>query len=80
VSWDSRWQAVKVNPIATWSDAQVQDYVRRRQLPEHPLTSQGYRSIGCWPCTRATADGEDARAGRWAGTGKLECGLHLAPG
>ena len=79
VSWDSRWQVVKINPIAAWSDGRAQDYVRRHQLPEHPLTSQGYRSIGCWPCTRPTAEGEDARAGRWAGTQKLECGLHLAP-
>jgi phosphoadenosine phosphosulfate reductase len=77
VSWDSRWQAVKINPIVAWSDAQVEEHVRRHELPEHPLTSQGYRSIGCWPCTRPTGDGEDARAGRWSGTGKLECGLHL---
>jgi phosphoadenosine phosphosulfate reductase len=77
VSWDSRWQAVKINPIVAWGDAQVADYARRHELPEHPLSSEGYRSIGCRPCTRPTADGEDARAGRWAGTEKLECGLHL---
>lgn len=78
VSWDSRWQAVKVNPIVAWTDEQVEAYKRERELPEHPLTSLGYRSIGCWPCTRPTSDDEDARAGRWSGSGKLECGLHLA--
>jgi phosphoadenosine phosphosulfate reductase len=59
------------------SDAEVQRYASERNLPEHPLKSQGYRSIGCWPCTRPTADGEDPRAGRWSGSDKLECGLHL---
>lgn len=78
VSWDSRWQAVKINPIVAWSDEQVATYARERDLPEHPLASQGYRSIGCWPCTRPVANGEDARAGRWSGTDKQECGLHLA--
>ena len=78
VAWDSRWQAVKVNPIVAWSDEQVEAYKRERDLPEHPLRSAGYRSIGCWPCTRPTGEDEDARAGRWSGTGKLECGLHLA--
>jgi phosphoadenosine phosphosulfate reductase len=77
VSWDSRWQAVKINPIVALSDAEVQRYASERNLPEHPLKSQGYRSIGCWPCTRPTADGEDPRAGRWSGSDKLECGLHL---
>ena len=46
------------------------------ELPHNPLTAQGYGSIGCWPCTRPTASGEDARAGRWAGSAKTECGLH----
>ena len=78
VSWDSRWQAVKVNPIVTWTDAQVAGYAREHDLPQHPLASLGYRSIGCWPCTRPTGDDEDARAGRWSGTDKLECGLHPA--
>jgi phosphoadenosine phosphosulfate reductase len=70
---------VKVNPIATWTDADVAAYVRDHELPEHPLRDEGYLSIGCWPCTRPVGEGEDARAGRWAGTGKVECGLHGWP-
>jgi len=76
VTWDVSRGLVKVNPIATWSDQDVEQYIRDRELAVHPLTDQGYASIGCWPCTRAVGDGEDARAGRWAGTDKLECGLH----
>jgi phosphoadenosine phosphosulfate reductase len=70
---------VKVNPLATWTDDDVAAYVRDHELPEHPLRAEGYLSIGCWPCTRAVAEGEDARAGRWSGTGKVECGLHGWP-
>jgi phosphoadenosine phosphosulfate reductase len=70
---------VKVNPLASWGDADVAAYVRDHDLPEHPLRSEGYLSIGCWPCTRPVADGEDARAGRWSGSGKVECGLHGWP-
>ena len=66
----------KVNPLATWSDDDVAHYSQIELLPEHPLTDRGYASIGCWPCTRAVAEGEHARAGRWAGTDKIECGLH----
>ena len=68
---------VKINPLAGWSDADVAAYGAANDLPEHPLADRGYPSIGCWPCTRPVADGEDARAGRWAGTEKTECGLHL---
>jgi phosphoadenosine phosphosulfate reductase len=67
---------VKVNPIATWTDVDVEGYVRDRELLVHPLAERGYASIGCWPCTRPVEAGEDARAGRWAGTDKSECGLH----
>src|SRR5262245_44879524 len=67
----------KINPIATWTDDDVAHYAAMELLPEHPLTSWGYASIGCWPCTRPVAAGEDARAGRWAGTDKIECGIHL---
>ena len=67
---------VKINPIASWSDADVAGYVRDHDLPVHPLSERGYESIGCWPCTRPVAEGEDARAGRWAGSDKTECGLH----
>jgi phosphoadenosine phosphosulfate reductase len=67
---------VKVNPIATWTQYDVEGYVRERALPVHPLADRGYASIGCWPCTRPIGDGDDPRAGRWAGTDKTECGLH----
>jgi phosphoadenosine phosphosulfate reductase len=67
----------KINPIARWTDEDVATYTAMHDLPAHPLTDRGYPSIGCWPCTRpATAD--DPRAGRWAGTGKTECGLHAS--
>ena len=68
---------MKVNPIATWTDEQVERYKAIELLPEHPLTDRGYPSIGCWPCTRPVEDGADPRSGRWAGSGKDECGLHL---
>ena len=70
---------LKINPIARWTDADVADYSARMDLPTHPLADRGYPSIGCWPCTRPVGVGEDARAGRWAGSGKTECGLHLSP-
>jgi len=76
VSWDLGRGLVKVNPIATWTDADVADYIRDRDLPVHPLAERGYQSIGCWPCTRPVAEGENARDGRWAGSDKIECGLH----
>jgi phosphoadenosine phosphosulfate reductase len=67
---------VKVNPLASWTDDDIATYKRDHELLEHPLSSQGYPSIGCWPCTRPVAPGEDPRSGRWAGRGKMECGLH----
>ncbi|MCU1427335.1 MAG: thioredoxin-dependent phosophoadenylyl-sulfate reductase [Actinomycetia bacterium] len=70
---------VKVNPIAPWTDDDVAAYVQDHALAVHPLRHQGYQSIGCWPCTQPVGEGEDARAGRWAGTGKVECGLHGWP-
>ena len=76
VSYDVGRGLVKVNPIATWTDLDVDGYVRDHQLPVHPLADRGYASIGCWPCTRPVEEGESARAGRWAGTDKTECGLH----
>jgi phosphoadenosine phosphosulfate reductase len=66
-----------VNPIATWSDTDVESYARDRDLPRHPLADRGYTSIGCWPCTRPVSADENPRAGRWAGNEKLECGLHV---
>jgi phosphoadenosine phosphosulfate reductase len=67
---------VKVNPLAPWTDDDIAHYKRDRRLLDHPHTSHGYPSIGCWPCTRPVKDGEDPRSGRWAGRGKMECGLH----
>jgi phosphoadenosine phosphosulfate reductase len=77
VSWDEARGLVKINPIATWTDADVANYEADHGLPVHPLMTQGYLSIGCAPTTRPVAPGEDARAGRWSGMGKTECGLHV---
>src|SRR5579871_3682918 len=68
----------KVNALLNWTSRDLWTYINRHDLPAHPLFSQGYASIGCAPCTRAIQVGEDERAGRWAGQGKLECGLHTA--
>jgi phosphoadenosine phosphosulfate reductase len=76
VTYDVARGLVKVNPIATWTDLDVEGYVRDRDLLVHPLSERGFPSIGCWPCTRPVATGEDDRSGRWAGSSKLECGLH----
>ena len=70
---------MKVNPMATWTDEDVEHYKAMELLPEHPLVARGYRSIGCWPCTAPVSEGDDARAGRWAGSAKTECGLHVEP-
>ena len=77
VTWDVSRGLVKVNPIAPWTELDVSQYARDRGLPEHPLRDQGYASIGCWPCTRPVEEGEHERSGRWAGSDKLECGLHV---
>lgn len=76
VGYDLARRAVKVNPLATWSDDDVAAHVAARDLPAHPLAAAGYASIGCWPCTRPVGEGEQARAGRWSGSTKTECGLH----
>jgi phosphoadenosine phosphosulfate reductase len=68
---------VKVNPIANWSDLDVEGYIADHDIPVNPLLLQGYTSIGCQPCTSLPADPDDPRSGRWAGRGKTECGLHL---
>ncbi|WP_029431679.1 phosphoadenylyl-sulfate reductase [Blastococcus sp. URHD0036] len=76
VDWDAKRGMVKVNPLAAWTDADVDAYIAEHQVPVNPLQEIGYASIGCAPCTRPVAPGEDPRAGRWAGRGKTECGLH----
>jgi phosphoadenosine phosphosulfate reductase len=68
---------VKVQPLADWSDEDVVGYLYAHDVPYNPLHDRGFPSIGCVPCTRAVRSGEDPRAGRWADTGKTECGLHL---
>ncbi|MBX7200658.1 MAG: phosphoadenylyl-sulfate reductase [Rhodospirillaceae bacterium] len=70
----------KVNPIVGWTKADIDAYFERYALPRHPLEADGYLSIGCMPCTSRVAPGEDARAGRWRGTDKVECGIHLPGG
>lgn len=76
VSRDEVRGLVKVNPVATWSDADIDNYLADHGLPVHPLVKKGYLSIGCAPVTRPVNPGEDPRAGRWSGTAKTECGLH----
>jgi phosphoadenosine phosphosulfate reductase len=76
VGWDAKFNLVKVNPLLRWTQRDVWAFVVAHDVPYNPLHDQGYPSIGCWPCTRAVAQGEDERAGRWAGQAKTECGLH----
>ncbi|MGO4956126.1 phosphoadenylyl-sulfate reductase [Luteococcus sp. Sow4_B9] len=77
VEWDTTHQMVKLNPIAAWSFDEVLDFATAHGVPVNPLLADGYPSIGCQPCTRRVAPGEDPRAGRWAGLAKTECGIHL---
>jgi len=76
IGWDDKLRKVKVSPLARWTAEDVERYVADNNVLVNPLQQDGYPSIGCWPCTRRVAPGEDARAGRWAGTGKTECGIH----
>ena len=76
IDWDTSFGLVKVNPLATWTDLDIASYLADHGLPVHPLVPAGYRSIGCAPTTRPVSEGEDPRAGRWAGLDKSECGLH----
>jgi phosphoadenosine phosphosulfate reductase len=76
-SFDIGRGLMKVNPLATFTDDDVALYEQLHDLPKNPLSERGYPSIGCWPCTRPVAPGEDKRAGRWSGSAKTECGLHV---
>lgn len=69
---------VKFNPLANWGKAELEAYAAEHDLPAHPLVAQGFPSIGCWPCTQPATEGDDVRAGRWKGSQKSECGIHLA--
>ena len=71
-------EQVKFNPLANWAKAELDAYAAAHDLPAHPLVAQGFPSIGCWPCTQPADEGEDVRAGRWKGSQKSECGIHLA--
>lgn len=77
VSYDASHDIVKINPMASWTDDDVDSYVAEHALPRHPLNYVGYVSIGCAPTTRPVAPGEDPRAGRWPDSDKTECGLHI---
>jgi phosphoadenosine phosphosulfate reductase len=76
VQWDQKFGLVKVNPLLRWTKRDVWAFIVTHRVPYNPLHDRGYPSIGCWPCTKAVAAGEDERAGRWAGQAKTECGLH----
>ena len=67
----------KINPLAGWTQRDINDYFATHELPRHPLEADGFLSIGCMPCTDRVANGENTRAGRWRGRGKTECGIHL---
>ncbi|CAB4367329.1 MAG: phosphoadenylyl-sulfate reductase [Actinobacteria bacterium] len=77
LSLDTARNVLKVNPLALYSDEEMDTYEFLHELPRNPLKDRGYPSIGCWPCTKPVAEGEDKRAGRWAGQAKTECGLHI---
>lgn len=77
IEWDEKFGLVKINPIADWTSRQVWQYIREHDVPFNTLHDQGYPSIGCTHCTRAVRPEEDPRAGRWSGSSKTECGLHL---
>ena len=76
IGWDAKRDMVKLNPLAGWTQTDVERYAAEHGVLMNPLRQLGYASIGCEPCTRAVAPGEDPRAGRWAGNVKTECGLH----
>ncbi len=78
VGFEASRGKVKVAPLAYWTEAEVQAYIERYDVPVNDLITRGYASVGCWPCTRRTAAGEDPRAGRWPLFDKTECGIHAA--
>jgi phosphoadenosine phosphosulfate reductase len=77
IEWDAKFGLIKINPIADWTSKEVWRYLHDHQVPYNPLHDRNFPSIGCTHCTRATQPGEDARAGRWSGFSKTECGLHV---
>lgn len=77
VHWDAANELVKINPLANWSEERIWQYIEVNDLPYNALHDHGFPSLGCIPCTKPVGDGEDARAGRWKGHDKLECGIHV---
>jgi phosphoadenosine phosphosulfate reductase len=77
VMWDAKFSLVKISPLLSWTRKEVWNFIVKNKVPYNPLHDEGYPSIGCWPCTKPVGDGEDERAGRWQGTMKKECGLHV---
>ena len=78
ISWDQAFNLVKINPIAAWTDEDIQAYIDANDVLVNPLVFEGYPSIGCAPCTSKPVEGADPRSGRWAGLSKTECGLHAS--
>lgn len=78
ISFDKAFGLVKINPIAAWSDEEMQAYIDANDVLVNPLVHEGYPSIGCAPCTAKPVEGADPRSGRWAGQSKTECGLHAS--
>jgi phosphoadenosine phosphosulfate reductase len=77
VQWDAKFGLMKISPLLNWTKKDVWAFVYKNEVPYNKLHDQSYPSIGCWPCTRPVGEGEDERAGRWSGTAKKECGLHV---
>ena len=78
ISFDEAFKLVKVNPLAAWTDEDMQNYITEHDVLVNPLVYEGYPSIGCAPCTAKPVDGADSRSGRWQGLAKTECGLHAS--
>lgn len=78
IAFDEAFKLVKINPLAAWTDDDVQAYIEANGVLVNPLVDEGYPSIGCAPCTAKPVEGADPRSGRWLGTGKVECGLHVS--
>jgi len=78
ISWDKAFGLVKINPLAAWTDEDMQNYIDTNDVLVNPLVLEGYPSIGCAPCTAKPAEGADPQSGRWAGLSKTECGLHAS--
>ena len=77
ISWDSRYNMIKLCPFATWTEAMIWTYIHAYELPYNDLHDKGYPTIGCYPCTKTVLDGEDPRSGRWSNHTKTECGIHF---